>query len=50
VTELEKQSVLNSIERVGGTSSGGITAALLAIGYTPDELREIIVNTPIQII
>lgn len=33
--EMEKSGLLNDIKRVGGSSAGGITAALLGIGYTP---------------
>lgn len=33
---------LSSIERVAGTSAGAITAALLAVGMTPAELRDLL--------
>lgn len=46
--ELDKQGVLRGIERVGGTSAGAIQAALLALGYTPQEIVEEVNNTPIQ--
>ncbi len=36
---LEKKGELASIKRVGGSSAGGITAMLLALGYTPDEIK-----------
>ena len=39
---LEKRGVLHSIERVAGTSSGAITAALVAVGYTAEELLELL--------
>lgn len=37
LAELEKQGVLAGIQRVGGTSAGAIQAALLAVGYSPQE-------------
>lgn len=36
---LDKNGILKSIKRVGGSSAGGITAVLLALGYTPDEIK-----------
>lgn len=35
---LHQHRLLDSIQRVGGTSVGAITAALLAVGYTPEEI------------
>ncbi|RSK37371.1 patatin-like phospholipase family protein [Hymenobacter metallilatus] len=46
--ELQKQGVLDSLRRVGGTSAGAIQAALLAVGYSPQEIIEVVNNTPIQ--
>jgi NTE family protein len=46
--ELEKQGVLAHITRVGGTSAGAIQAALLAVGYSPDAIIDIINRTPVQ--
>lgn len=46
--ELEKQGILRGIERVGGTSAGAIQAALLAVGYSPDEIVDVINRTPVQ--
>ncbi|QDA60405.1 patatin-like phospholipase family protein [Hymenobacter jejuensis] len=46
--ELEQQGVLAEIQRVGGTSAGAIQAALLAVGYSPQEIIEIIDRTPVQ--
>lgn len=43
--ELQDMGVLQQIERVGGTSSGAITACLLSVGYTPSEIADIIGNT-----
>ncbi len=36
--ELQEQGVLANLRRVAGASAGAITAALLAVGYTPVEL------------
>ncbi|WP_375416814.1 patatin-like phospholipase family protein [uncultured Hymenobacter sp.] len=46
--ELERQGVLPKIERVGGTSAGAIQAALLAVGYSPDEIIAVVNATPVQ--
>jgi NTE family protein len=46
--ELESAGVLAGIERVGGTSAGAIQAALLAVGYSPSEIIEVLNNTPVQ--
>jgi len=46
--ELENQGVLPHITRVGGTSAGAIQAALLAVGYSPEAIIDIINRTPVQ--
>ena len=46
--ELEKKGILQNITRVGGTSAGAIQACLLSVGYTPDEIRKIVNETPIE--
>ena len=46
--ELEKRGVLAGIRRVGGTSAGAIQAALLAVGYSPQEIIAVLNNTPVQ--
>ncbi|HEX8329145.1 MAG TPA: patatin-like phospholipase family protein [Hymenobacter sp.] len=46
--ELEQQGVLGGIERVGGTSAGAIQAALLAVGYSAQEIIDVVNATPIQ--
>ena len=46
--ELDARGVLAGIERVGGTSAGAIQAALLAVGYSPDEIIDVINHTPVQ--
>ncbi|MFZ4785380.1 MAG: patatin-like phospholipase family protein [Flavobacteriales bacterium] len=43
--ELEEQGYLSSVQRVAGTSSGAITASLLSVGYTPQEIYDIIGET-----
>jgi NTE family protein len=48
LAELDKQGVLAGIQRVGGTSAGAIQAALLAVGYSPQEIIEVVNNTPVQ--
>jgi len=46
--ELERQGVLAHITRVGGTSAGAIQAALLAVGYSPEAIIDIVNRTPVQ--
>ncbi|PRY07383.1 NTE family protein [Pontibacter ummariensis] len=46
--ELEEHHILQGVKRVAGTSAGAIQAALLAVGYSPDEITEITFKTPIQ--
>ncbi|GAB3302859.1 patatin-like phospholipase family protein [Hymenobacter tenuis] len=48
LAELEKQGVLAGLQRVGGTSAGAIQAALLAVGYSAQEITEVVNHTPIQ--
>ena len=38
---LDQRGILRSVERVGGTSVGAITALLLAVGYSTDEMTAI---------
>jgi NTE family protein len=45
---LDSLHVLQDIERVGGTSAGAIQAALLAVGYTPEEIMEVAANVPLR--
>ena len=42
---LEKNHLTDSIEKVAGTSAGGITALTFALGYTSGEIAELISNT-----
>lgn len=48
VKSLEEQGILENIEKVGGTSAGAITALLLSLGYTPEEMEIIISETKFQ--
>lgn len=45
IQELEKKNVLQYVQRVGGTSSGAITALLLSIGYSANEITTIVNST-----
>lgn len=38
--KLEEKELLNDLERIVGSSSGALIASLLAVGYTPTELKE----------
>jgi NTE family protein len=46
--ELERRGTLSTIERVGGTSAGAIQAALLAVGYSAQEIIDVVNATPVQ--
>lgn len=45
---LEERNILPQLQRVAGTSAGAIQAALLAVGYSPQEITAITFQTPIQ--
>ncbi len=45
IRELEKNDLLKNVQRVGGTSAGAITALLLSLGYTSEEITSIIHST-----
>lgn len=42
---LEEKNLLQNVERVGGTSAGAITALLISLGYSPDEISGLINST-----
>lgn len=42
---LSKRGLLNSFEKVGGTSAGAITALLLSLGYSAEEIQSITLGT-----
>ena len=42
VQEMESKKMMNSIERVGGTSSGAIIALTISLGYSGKEIENII--------
>lgn len=46
--ELEQNKLLDDIVKVGGTSAGAITALMVSLGYTSDEVIEIISGTKFQ--
>ena len=46
--ELEQRGVLRDLQRVGGTSAGAIQAALLAVGYSAQEIIDVVNATPVQ--
>jgi NTE family protein len=45
IDELERQGRLKGIEKVGGTSAGAITAMMLSLGYSAEEIADIISST-----
>lgn len=42
---LESKGILNNVSRVAGTSAGAITAGLLAVGFTNDEIFNLLKQT-----
>lgn len=46
--ELENRGIMESIVRVAGTSAGAIQASLVAVGYSAEEITNIVANTPIE--
>jgi len=45
VHELEAKSILQSVQKVGGTSSGAIVALTISLGYSGKEIESIITGT-----
>ncbi len=45
---LEAEQIMPQIRKVGGTSAGAITALMVSIGYTADEIERIIAATKFQ--
>ena len=45
---LEEQGIRDGIEKIGGTSSGAITALLFSLGYSAAETKDIISQTKFQ--
>ncbi|HKB44381.1 MAG TPA: patatin-like phospholipase family protein [Chitinophagaceae bacterium] len=45
VAEMEARSMMGSIEKVGGTSSGAIVALAISLGYSGKEIQDIISET-----
>lgn len=45
---LDSLGILQQIEKVGGSSVGAIQATLLAIGYTPAEMKTLSKNIPLK--
>ena len=45
IQEMESKKLMDSIERVGGTSSGAIVALMISLGYSGKEIENIISNT-----
>lgn len=41
---LEQQGILGKVDRVAGTSAGAITAVLVALRYSPDEVKSLLYN------
>lgn len=48
VNEFENAGLLDSLEKVGGTSAGGIIALTLALGYSGKEISEIVGQTEFE--
>jgi NTE family protein len=48
IESLEGAGIMSNIERVGGTSAGAITAAMLSVGYSSEEIIEVISKMKLQ--
>lgn len=46
IATLEEKNMLQGIKRVGGTSAGAVTALLLSLGYSSEEITRIVRSTP----
>lgn len=46
--ELEKAGLLDSVTQVAGTSSGGLNALLLCVGYRPEEMKNIVLEMKVH--
>ena len=42
--KLQERNILQNVTRVGGASAGAINAVLLSLGYTLDEMNEIMAD------
>lgn len=47
---LEEKNILKNIKFIAGTSIGGLIGCFHIIGYTPDELKELIANIDLKLI
>lgn len=45
IIELEQRGYMENIRRFAGTSAGAINASLLALGYTADEMSQLVAET-----
>ncbi|MEO5563711.1 MAG: patatin-like phospholipase family protein [Chitinophagaceae bacterium] len=45
IRELESKGLLAGIEKVGGTSAGAVTALCISLGYTSEEITELLYST-----
>jgi NTE family protein len=45
IRELESKGILKNIEMVGGTSSGAITALCISLGYSSEEITDLLYST-----
>ncbi|MCS5708924.1 patatin-like phospholipase family protein [Candidatus Berkiella cookevillensis] len=44
IEAMERNGMLKDVKRVAGSSAGGITASLVALGYNAEELKNIFIN------
>src|SRR5437016_12916725 len=47
---LEAQHFLSEVRNVAGSSAGGMTAFMVALGYTADEVIQLILNTNFKLL
>ncbi|MBX9850372.1 MAG: patatin-like phospholipase family protein [Cytophagaceae bacterium] len=46
--EMQERNMLDSVERLAGTSAGAIAATLYAVGYSPEEISNLIAELKIK--
>ena len=42
---LQEEGAINNVKRIAGTSAGAIVAAIIALGYSPEEVKQIVGST-----
>ncbi|MEO6613123.1 MAG: patatin-like phospholipase family protein [Chitinophagaceae bacterium] len=46
--KMEEKNWLKNVQRVGGTSAGAVTALAVSLGYSSEEVKQLILHTPFK--